>query len=183
MNTATMERPATKEHAVVTIQYVNEPKGAAVSGSIKDTNGDYWGIHKSGLSQVRGQEGQRVEFDFVATANGFRNVDVKTIQIVANGHRVENYPSRNAPPRAQAHDARQDVQRSAPGEHQPQNGNGCRYRQPAHPYDAEQMWVCKMLGDLIAAHIIKDDVNDMDVAITNLRQLWRKHFGQEDAAG
>jgi hypothetical protein len=114
------------EHATVTVQYVNQPKGAAVSGSIKDANGDYYGVHKSALNRF--QEGGKYEFEFRTSDSGFRNVDVKTIQPVMNG----------GTPRGQyeVHEQRQPVA-AAP---QPQAVRPTQYRQPVTPAEAKSMF-------------------------------------------
>lgn len=178
MNTATLE------HATVTVQYVNPPKGNAVSGSIKDTNGDYYGVHKSALSKFA--EGGRYEFDF-STNGAFRNVDTKTIQPLANGRAIStdasNYPSRNAAPRTQAQHAQQDVKRSPPIE-TGNNGNGNYYqRKSTDPKDAERMFVCSTLNAFISTGRINDDVTTLTRAVQDLRQVWADTFGQDDAAG
>ena len=190
MNTATMER--TKEHVVVTVQYVNQPKGNAVSGSIKDMNGDYYGVHKSKLDLF--VPGMPYEFDFSVSEAGYRNVDVKTIQPVAAQRQAPlstdptNYPSRNAPPRAQAQNARPaPVQRSAPIEpphqkppRQPQNGNGGQFYRPTSPKDARRMFICSQMNALITSHQVRPNADDIAAAIAMLSDAYDMTLGQED---
>lgn len=169
MNTATLE------HAIVKVQYVNQPKGNAVSGSIKDANGDYYGVHKSALNRF--QEGAEYEFDF-STNGAFRNIDVKTIQPIASARPQQ---------RAQAHEQRQDVQRSGPVEPQRQphgggNGNGGNYR-PTHPRDARRMFICSQMNALITSHQVQPNTQSIADAIAMLAEAYDATIGQEDAAG
>lgn len=169
MNTMTL----TKEHVTVTVQYVNEPKGNAVSGSIKDTNGDYYGVHKSRLHDFA--VGQAYEFDFSVSDSGYRNVDVKTIQPLAAARPQQ---------RAQAHEQRQDVQRSAPVEPPKNgNGNGNGYYKSTDPKDAKRMWMCSQLNALITSRQVVISTEGIAEANRMLSDAYDQTIGQEDAAG
>jgi hypothetical protein len=168
MNTATLE------HACVQVQYVNQPKGNAVSGSIKDANGDYYGVHKSALNRF--QEGGEYEFDF-STNGAFRNIDVKTIQPIATAR---------PQPRAQAQHQQQDVKRSDPVDPPRGNGNGGNYYRPTSPADKKSMFRCAQVGAFIKAGMLRIDRNEIANAIVEIDagyDMAMKELGQEDAAG
>ena len=50
--------------ATITVQYANGPKGNAKSGSVKDTNGGYWGIPADKLSFWEGMKGKTVAVQY-----------------------------------------------------------------------------------------------------------------------
>ena len=168
MNTMTIERPAAKEHAVVTIKYINEPKGNAVSGSIKDTNDEYWGVHKSALGQVRGQEGQAVEFDYTVS-NGFRNVDVKSLHLIASN-----------PPRSQGqrHAPASTQQRAAPvNTHVDPPQNEYWKPKPRSPEDSMQIWICTMLRADIEANRVDRGEDELTERASMWARIWVSTFG------
>ena len=174
-----------REHAIVTVAYVNEPKGKAVSGSIKDANGDYYGVHRSGLHLFA--QGRAYEFDFTTNGAGFRDVDVKSVQPIGphpapaqHGGNVTNYPSQVA--------ARRDggqQQRTAPVQQQtaPQNGNG-NYYKPVSPKEARRMFICSQMNALITSRqIVPLNAQTIAEAIAMLAEAYDATLGQEDAAG
>lgn len=49
--------------ATITVKYANPPKGNARSATVKDENGDYWGVHPGSLSRF--VVGQTYSVDYV----------------------------------------------------------------------------------------------------------------------
>ena len=197
MNTQTLERPTIRT-ATITVQFVNEPKGRARSGSIKDIDGIYFWVKPDMLAEF--QPGEQHDIEYTETVSeGFTNRTIKAHRLVLQEQRPAsapqrqaplstdptNYPSRNAPPRAQAQTRSDPVQRSAPvdpppPQRQPQNGNGNGYYRPTSPKDARRMFICSQMNALITSHQVRPNTDDIAAAIAMLSDAYDMTLGQED---
>lgn len=121
----------------ITVKYVNEPKGAAISGSVKDEDGKYWSIMKEHLGEFEGgrhvlgtgyfQEGQPYQIMYWQKPG--QNGMVWNNVVEANGVRLDGKtPAQPLP----------QVMQPQNGAPQPIPQNGAPAQQPAPQQPAPQ---------------------------------------------
>jgi hypothetical protein len=74
--------------ATITPQWINAPKPGAKSGSIKDINGDYWGVRPDDLSQFTSGVPTEIEY----TEREYQGKIYKNIQRLKNPHSQGAHP-------------------------------------------------------------------------------------------
>jgi hypothetical protein len=178
MNTQALERAITKT-ATVTVQYVNLPKQGRKSGSIKDVDGQFFGVWPTMLAQF--QEGETYEIEYTEkTVNGVVYRDVKAVHPAVDAEQFRApapQPSRPQPQPKRSAPMQQPAPQNGNG-----NGNGNGWYRPTHPRDAERMFVCSTLNAYIQTGRINDDVDALLRAVNTLRQVWQETFGADDLA-
>jgi len=172
MNTATQELVT----ANVTVQYVNEPKDGRKTGSIRGTDGIYYGAWPDKLRMF--EEGETYEISYKEN-NGFRNI-VAAKRLAAQPQRrpqqQQDFTTIDVSNPQPAPIPRQQPQR--PVASPPANG----YYRPTAPRDAERMFVCATLGHFIAAGRAEWNEDDLVARVNMLRSVWQRTFGDDDAA-
>jgi hypothetical protein len=146
------------ETATVKVQYVNMPKEGKKKGSIRDSEGDYYGVWADKLHDF--QAGETYEITFREN-NGYR--DVVAVKRAPAPKVAEEKPYtvvKTADPRPAA--------------------NG--YYRPTSPRDAERMFVCSILNAFIQTGRIENDGPALSHAVNTLRAVWGETFGTDDLA-
>jgi hypothetical protein len=83
--------------ATITPQWINAPKPGAKSGSIKDVNGEYWGVRPDDLSQFTSGVPAEVEY----TEREYQGRVYKNIQRLKNPHSQGAHPGPAPAPKPQ----------------------------------------------------------------------------------
>lgn len=69
---------AENKFQIITIRFINQPKGRGVSWSIRDTEGEFWGLPKKLVDTVK--EGETIEVGYTErTVNNMTFRDIKAI--------------------------------------------------------------------------------------------------------
>jgi hypothetical protein len=166
MNTQTIDRPAIKT-AMVTVQYVNPAKSPGKSGSIKDVDGQYFGVRPAMLSSFEPGEAYHVEFTEKVNSGVLYRDIVRIVQPQSQGisPRQADFLTR------EEIEAQRRPQRTAPmNAHTP--APAPNYRQQTHPADARSMFVCSQLNAMIQTHQIELTVEAVARAIQMLGQAY-----------
>lgn len=137
--------------ATVTVQYVNQPKEGQRKGSIKTTDGSYYGVWPDKLGLFTKGGTYQIEFTETVSDSGKVFRDFK--QMVG------------APTQG--------------GYSGPRRGsNGGNYR-PTAPQDAERMFVCSILNAFAQSDTdVRLDEGLVD-HVNTLRHVWQETFGQD----
>lgn len=162
MNTQIMDRPAQQlEHAVITVQYVNEKKAAQRNANIKDVDGAYYWVKPEDLHIY--QVGGVYEISFSTTqSNGYTNRTIKSAAPIQQSHAA-------LPPRAVAQTQRQPVRQSAPIEPRPQpNNNNSGFYRPTSPEDKKSMFRCACVAAAIRSGQLRPSRNEIASAIMEI---------------
>lgn len=134
----------------VTIKYVNEPKEGKTRGSIKGTEGDFFGCPQGMLRHF--QAGKT--YDVTYSESGEWKTVTGAAEVLA------------------------EVRRGAPASSEPAAPSTGGYYKPTCPQDAERMFVCATLGALIRAGEVKNDKRQLWNTTNMLRDLWQASFGE-----
>jgi hypothetical protein len=147
------------EHATIKVQYVNPPKEGKKKGSVRDTEGDYYGVWIDKLATF--EPGGSYEITFRET-NGYR--DVVAVKPVVQQQKAPNDYT--------------VVRTAAPHEKHSAPANG--YYRPTSPRDAERMFVCSILNAFIQTGRIENEGQALARAVNTLREVWGTTFGNDD---
>ena len=155
MNTQTLDL----HHETITVAALMMPKPGKKNAKVEDSQGRVFDVWDAAIfRQLR--EGYSYDFGFTAKQGEHLTfLDVKTVVPVAVKPQP---PARSVPV-------------SSPTVSN--NGNG-RY-QSLHvtsKRDAKQMWVARILGDLIRACRITEDFDSVRLATKQLCQIWEESF-------
>jgi hypothetical protein len=71
--------------ATISVKYVNQPDKNPEYGSLKDANGNYWGVPKSMLSQFQPDHSYRVGYTTFTAKTGKEYHTIKEIEVDAPG--------------------------------------------------------------------------------------------------
>jgi hypothetical protein len=183
--------------ATVAVQYVNEPKGRAISGSIKDTDGIYYGVPKNMLGMFRPGENYVIEFA-ETNKDGVTYRNVKATKPVQQQARPATpVPQNNTIP-GDYDVIRSDLPRNgsmllpsngpitappapriAPQPQAQPQSNG-HYR-PTHPRDAKRMFLTATLGHFIETGRVDCNAQAIADAIVEIAAAYDHTIGREDA--
>ena len=146
------------ETATVKVQYVNMPKEGKKKGSIKDTEGDYYGVWADKLHDF--QAGETYEITFREN-NGYRDV-------VA----VKRAPTKPAEERPYT-----VVETANP---RPATAHASQYYRPTSPKDARRMWLCSQMNALISSRQCPISVEAIAEATRILMEAYDQTIGSEE---
>jgi hypothetical protein len=129
--------------ATITPQWINAPKPGATSGSIKDINGDYWGVRPDDLSQFTSGVPTEIEY----TEREYQGKIYKNIQRLKNPHSQGAHPGPAPAPRPQ------------------QNGVG--FRPSMAPKDAQEARISLLCQAYAQAGIVPSAM-DVETLVMNV---------------
>lgn len=159
--------------ATVTVAFVNPPKAPRKSGTIKDSDGQYFSAWPDKLAQFRAGETYEIEFTEKKLDSGIVARDIKTARPVATvSTPLQGEHTVNAA-------VREVVTKPKPAA---QPTNGATYYRPTAPRDAERMFVCGTLQACIKTGRIEFTEDALINTINALRDAWAATFGADDLA-
>src|SRR5215472_2223619 len=163
---------------IITVAQIFPPEAPGQSARVVRDDGVIYGVWPNKLGTMR--IGDTYEADVhEKQKNGVIYRDIKTLRAI--GHRPPRALSAAAvtPPKP-PESGGTDYDAPRPPRHDNDNGGDYYRRKPTDPKDAERMFVCKVLGELIAAHQLRGDDKEMlKRAINDLREVWHDTFGRE----
>ena len=146
--------------ATISVKYVNQPDKNPDYGSLKDANGNYWGVPKNMLSQFQPDHSYCVGYTTFTAKTGKEYHTIKEIKVDAPGQPTPHT----------------DKLLSHVGRNHAPNGNGQRMNGDKDRF----IFMCGALNRFIQTGKLSVDADQIEVAI---RQLYRGYDQAHGAAG
>ena len=149
--------------ATITVAFVNQPKEGKKTGTVKDTNDQFWLVWPNKLSQFQPGETYEVVYE-----------QKGPLRCITTHHSVATEPQLRQMPAKPQGEPRPSPQ-PAPA---PQNGNG--FYRPTHPKDARRMFVTATLGHFIETGRVDLDGQKIADAIMQILAAYDATMAKDD---